>query len=81
MHHRAVRAFSFVFIALGVVILISTFANGGGPLSLGTLMGFAFIAVGIARLWLSSSAGGAGGGGPRTPSPTAPSSPRDRTRG
>ena len=65
MHQRVVRLSSFVFLILGVVILATTFANGGGPLSTGTLLGVAFLAVGIARLWLSS-AGGVGGGGSRT---------------
>ena len=65
MYQGSVRLLSFVFLALGLAILVSTFANGGGPLSLGTLLGAAFLAVGIARLWLSS-AGGVGGGGSRT---------------
>jgi hypothetical protein len=65
MHQRAVRLFSFVMLVLGVAILTTTFANGGGPLSTGTLLGAAFVAVGIGRLWLSS-AGGVGGGGSRT---------------
>jgi len=42
-----------VLLALGLLILVSTFAHGGGPLSLGTLLGIAFLAVGAARLWLS----------------------------
>lgn len=53
MHQRSVRLLSFVLLALGLLILISTFAHGGGPLSLGTLLGVAFLAVGGARLWLS----------------------------
>jgi hypothetical protein len=53
MHQRAVRLFSLVMLALGVAILVTTFANGGGPLSTGTLLGLAFVAVGVARLWLS----------------------------
>jgi hypothetical protein len=53
MHQRAVRILSFAFLALGLAILASTFANGGGPLSVGTLLGVAFLAVGVARLWLS----------------------------
>jgi hypothetical protein len=65
MHQRAVRLFSLVFLALGIVLLIRTFANGGGPLSTGTLLGVAFLAVGAGRLWLSS-AGGVGGGRSRT---------------
>lgn len=42
-----------MLLALGLLILVSTFAHGGGPLSLGTLLGIAFLAVGAARLWLS----------------------------
>jgi len=53
VHQGSIRIFSAVILALGVLILVSTFANGGGPLSLGTLLGLAFIVVGLARLWLS----------------------------
>jgi hypothetical protein len=53
MHQRAVRLFSFLILALGLAILIGTLANGGGPLSVGFLLGVAFLAVGGARLWLS----------------------------
>ena len=53
VHQTSVRILSFAMLALGLLILISTFANGGGPLSLGTLLGAAFLAVGGARLWLS----------------------------
>ena len=57
IYRGSIRAFSLIFIVLGLAILISTLANGGGPLSLGTLMGVAFLAIGIVRGWL-------GGGGP-----------------
>lgn len=57
IYRSSVRAFSAVFVLLGIAILISTFAQGGGPLSLGVLLGIAFVAVGIVRGWL-------GGGGP-----------------
>jgi hypothetical protein len=36
------------------VILTATLANGGGPLSVGVLMGVAFLAVGGGRLWAAS---------------------------
>lgn len=55
MYQGSIRLLSFVFLALGLAILVSTFANGGGPLSLGTLLGIAFLAVGAARLWLSGA--------------------------
>jgi hypothetical protein len=53
IYRGSVRALSFVFIGLGLAILISTLANGGGPLSVGALLGVAFLAVGVARLWLA----------------------------
>jgi uncharacterized membrane protein HdeD (DUF308 family) len=53
VYRGSVRLLSIVFIALGVGILTSTLINGGGPLSLGTLLGLAFVAVGVARLWLA----------------------------
>jgi hypothetical protein len=55
VYARSVQVLSVAFLALGLTILISTFINGGGPLSHGTLLGAAFLAVGIARLWLAGS--------------------------
>lgn len=52
LYRGAVRGFSIVFIAVGIVVLAVTLANGGGPLSTGFFMGIAFLAVGIGRLWL-----------------------------
>jgi hypothetical protein len=63
VYRGSIRVFSLLFILLGVAILVSTLANGGGVLSLGVFLGIAFLAVGIVRGWL-------GGGGPpwrRTP--------------
>jgi hypothetical protein len=53
IYRGSVRVLSFVFVALGLTILAITFANGGGPLSMGVLLGAVFVAVGVARLWLS----------------------------
>ena len=58
MYHSAVRGFSLVFVGLGLVLLVVTLVKGGGPLSLGVLMGIAFVAIGIGRLWVSSRTGG-----------------------
>jgi hypothetical protein len=55
VYQGSIRLLSIVFLGLGLTILVSTFANGGGPLSIGTLLGVAFLAVGVARLWLSGS--------------------------
>lgn len=58
VYRGAVRAFSLVFVAIGLLVLVVTLANGGGPLSLGFLMGIAFLGVGIGRIWLGSKVGG-----------------------
>lgn len=54
VYRGAVRAFSLAFVAIGLLVLVLTLANGGGPASLGFLLGIAFLAVGIGRLWLGS---------------------------
>jgi hypothetical protein len=54
VYRGAIRAFSLVFIAIGLAVLIVTLAGGGGPLSLGFLMGLAFVGVGAGRLWASA---------------------------
>ncbi len=54
IYQRSVRAFSLVFLAGGLVILVSTLANGGGPLSVGFLLGIAFLAVGAGRVWMAA---------------------------
>jgi hypothetical protein len=48
-----VRAFSAIFVAIGLLVLVVTLANGGGPASVGILLGVAFVAVGALRLWLT----------------------------
>jgi hypothetical protein len=54
VYRGAVRAFSLTFVAIGLVVLVVTLANGGGPASLGFLMGIAFLLVGVGRLWIGS---------------------------
>jgi hypothetical protein len=54
IYRGSVRLFSLVFAALGLALLVSTLANGGGPLAVGTLLGVAFLAVGVGRLWIAS---------------------------
>jgi hypothetical protein len=53
-YRGSIRAISFLMIALGLAILVSTLVNGGGPLSVGVLIGVAFIGVGAGRLWVSA---------------------------
>jgi hypothetical protein len=52
-----VLVLSAAFFLLGLAILARTLFGGGGPLSVGVLMGVAFMAVGAGRLWVSSRMG------------------------
>jgi hypothetical protein len=36
------------------LLIVVTLANGGGPASIGFLMGILFTAVGIGRFWIAS---------------------------
>jgi hypothetical protein len=56
-YHGAIRVFSLVFVVLGLVLLVATLANGGGPASIGFLMGILFTAVGIGRFWIANRQG------------------------
>jgi hypothetical protein len=52
--YRAVtRLFAVIIVGFGVAILAVTLANGGGPTSLGLLIGLLFVGLGIGRLYLS----------------------------
>ncbi|HWA54461.1 MAG TPA: hypothetical protein VG816_09845 [Solirubrobacterales bacterium] len=54
IYKGSIRAFSVTFIVIGLVLLVATLVNGGGPLSVGVLLGLAFLAVGAGRLWIAS---------------------------
>jgi hypothetical protein len=54
VYRGAVRAFSLALAAIGLAVLVLTLANGGGPASVGFLIGIAFLLVGAGRLWLSA---------------------------
>jgi hypothetical protein len=54
IYRHAVRGFSAAFVLIGLVVLAVTLVNGGGPASVGVLMGLAFVAVGVGRLWIGS---------------------------
>ena len=53
VYHGATKLFSLAFAAIGVLLLVVTLANDGGPLSIGFLMGILFVVVGIGRLWIA----------------------------
>lgn len=56
-HDSATRIFSVLQMLLGIAILVVTVYNGGGPLSLGFILGLALIAVGLVRLHLQRRIG------------------------
>lgn len=58
VYQGAVRAFSVAMVAIGLAVLVVTLASGGGPASIGFLLGLLFLGVGAARLWLASRTGG-----------------------
>ncbi len=48
------KILSGVILALGILIIVRTLAAGGGPVSVGVLLGFVFTALGGARLYLAN---------------------------
>lgn len=58
IYRGAVRAFSLAFVLIGAGVLVVTLVNGGGPASVGFLIGIAFLLVGVGRLWVSSKVTG-----------------------
>ncbi|MTD42903.1 hypothetical protein GKE82_00925 [Conexibacter sp. W3-3-2] len=55
VHHAATSVMSAVMVVLGVAMLVSTLARGGGPLALGTILGVMFVAVGAGRIFIARS--------------------------
>ncbi len=53
----ATRVLSVVMVVLGVAILVSTIARGGGPLAVGVLLGVLFVAAGAGRLYVERARG------------------------
>ena len=48
------KILSSVILGLGLVIVVRTLAAGGGPASVGVLLGLVFVALGGARLSLAT---------------------------
>jgi hypothetical protein len=49
----AAQVLSLALVVLGLVMLVSTIARGGGPLANGVLLGLLFCGLGAGRLVLS----------------------------
>lgn len=54
----SIRALSLLLILLGLVLMGSALARGGGPLAVGVLVGACFMLAGAGRLWLLRAARG-----------------------
>jgi hypothetical protein len=52
VYGAAVRVFATAIIGFGVAILVVTLVHGGGPISVGFVLGLGFVALGAARLYL-----------------------------
>ncbi|CAA9493114.1 MAG: hypothetical protein AVDCRST_MAG85-1335 [uncultured Solirubrobacteraceae bacterium] len=60
MHGAATTITSLALVVIGLFMLVSTLARGGGPLAVGVILGLLFFALGAARLyvtWRSSADG------------------------
>ncbi len=53
LHRGATRLTSILLVVLGVLLVGSTLARGGGPLAVGLLLGLLLAGAGAARLYLS----------------------------
>lgn len=51
-YNASTRGLSFLLVLLGLVLIISALARGGGALALGVVIGFAFLLAGAGRFWL-----------------------------
>jgi hypothetical protein len=52
-HHATSRLLSGAILLLGLVMIVSALARGGGAFALGVVLGALFVALGAARLWLA----------------------------
>ena len=53
LHRGATRLTSVLLVVLGLLLVVSTLARGGGPLAVGLLLGLLLAGAGAARLYLS----------------------------
>jgi hypothetical protein len=54
LHTGATKVLSLVLVAIGLALLVTTLASGGGPRAEGVLLGVLFVAAGAGRFWVAS---------------------------
>jgi hypothetical protein len=52
VHRGGTILLSVLMVVIGLCLLVSTLARGGGPLAVGVLFGALFVAAGAARIYL-----------------------------
>ena len=52
-YRQSTRLFAVAILALGLAMIVTTLARGGGALALGVVVGIAFMALGAGRLYLA----------------------------
>jgi hypothetical protein len=57
VHRGSTIVLSAVMIVLGLAILVSTLARGGGPLAVGVLLGVLFVLAGAGRMYVERARG------------------------
>jgi hypothetical protein len=55
------RVLSALLLVVGVAMVVSALARGGGALALGVVLGTMLALLGAGRLWLASARGGGAG--------------------
>ena len=54
---NSTRLMAVLIALLGVAMVVSTVARGGGPLALGVVLGVLFMLAGAGRAWLTGDRG------------------------
>jgi len=53
-YRHSTRLFAVALCALGLAMIVTTIARGGGALAVGVVLGIAFVALGAGRLYLTA---------------------------
>ncbi|MGH2836836.1 MAG: hypothetical protein ACRDJY_00635 [Thermoleophilaceae bacterium] len=53
-YRQSTRVFAAAILGLGVAMIVTTIARGGGALALGLIVGVAFVVIGAGRLYLAA---------------------------
>lgn len=57
IHRASTTAMSAVMVVIGIAMVVSTLARGGGPFAIGMLLGVLFLLAGAGRLYVGRRPG------------------------